>query len=374
MYTPMRKQSPTLVLTMLMLSRLSAFQTKIIRPALLRAHWSSSSSALGLAEDDHNYMMQAVECAKLGFGHTFPNPAVGCVLVQANSIIGQGFHPRAGYPHAEIFALFQASGHVSDGVVAALSVLEQGPDLELVQTLTKRYSAPEGPEQLFGRLFAEQDDPVTAYVTLEPCCHRGQTPPCAASLVSAGVNRVVVGVRDPNPRVDGGGVQLLEDAGIQVDFLPQQRNKEARACRDLVTNFCQRITPRDDVWPSDCYNELVSGAMRRKLRAQAGRLKQDGQLAQVSWGEGSVDHVEDVSLKPEWMEHLDAVLWDKELVLIRLNGAVAKKKEAKALGSLIADQLQAHVAQTLGHTCLLYRPAAKPVLDLESLVEEAKSN
>ena len=120
---------------------------------------------------DRYFMMLAIEQAKLGLYSTRPNPAVGCVIVQAEKVIGQGFHAKAGQPHAEVFALKGAG--------------------------TKALGA-------------------TAYVTLEPCSHMGRTPPCAQALVESGVKRVVVAGLDPNPQVAGRGVRLLEQAGIEV--------------------------------------------------------------------------------------------------------------------------------------------------------------
>jgi len=102
---------------------------------------------------------------------TRPNPAVGCVIVQSGEIVGQGFHPKAGEPHAEVFALSEAKSQAKG---------------------------------------------ATAYVTLEPCSHTGRTPPCALALIEAGVQRVVVAGLDPNPQVAGRGVALLEQAGIEV--------------------------------------------------------------------------------------------------------------------------------------------------------------
>lgn len=120
---------------------------------------------------DSYFMMLAIEQAKCGLYTTRPNPAVGCVIVQAEEVVGQGFHPKAGMSHAEVFAL-------KDAGVRALG--------------------------------------ATAYVTLEPCSHTGRTPPCAQALVEAGVKRVVVAGLDPNPQVAGRGVTLLEQAGIKV--------------------------------------------------------------------------------------------------------------------------------------------------------------
>ena len=121
---------------------------------------------------DAIYMQQAIELAKNGLYSTKPNPNVGCVLVKDGQVIGQGFHPRAGQPHAEVFALRQA---------------------------------------------AEQAQGATAYVTLEPCAHYGRTPPCAEALVKAQVKKVVIACLDPNPLVAGKGVAILKAAGIEVE-------------------------------------------------------------------------------------------------------------------------------------------------------------
>lgn len=121
------------------------------------------------------YMSRAIELAKKGRFTTRPNPNVGCVIVKDNQIIGEGFHYLAGQPHAEVFALRQAYEHDA--------------------------------KQLQG---------ATAYVTLEPCSHHGRTPPCADALIKAGISRVVIAVVDPNPKVDGGGIAKLQQAGIEV--------------------------------------------------------------------------------------------------------------------------------------------------------------
>ena len=120
---------------------------------------------------DNYFMMLAIEQARLGLYTTRPNPAVGCVIVQAERVVGQGFHPQAGMPHAEVFALEDAGDAALDS---------------------------------------------TAYVTLEPCSHTGRTPPCALALINAGIKRVVIAGLDPNPQVAGRGVALLEQAGIEV--------------------------------------------------------------------------------------------------------------------------------------------------------------
>lgn len=118
-----------------------------------------------------SYMHRAVELARKGLGNTAPNPPVGAVLVRDGGIVGAGYHPSAGQPHAEIYALREAGN------------MACGADL---------------------------------YVTLEPCCHRGRTGPCTDEVISAGVARVFVGVQDPNPLVAGKGIGQLREAGIEV--------------------------------------------------------------------------------------------------------------------------------------------------------------
>lgn len=135
-----------------------------------------------MMSQDHIWMQQAIELARRGQYSTKPNPNVGCVIVKDGKLMGEGFHPKAGQPHAEVFAL---------------------------------------------RAAGEQTQGATAYVTLEPCAHYGRTPPCAKGLVAAGVAKVVVACPDPNPLVAGKGVQILRDAGIQVEVgvLEQQAHQ-----------------------------------------------------------------------------------------------------------------------------------------------------
>lgn len=118
---------------------------------------------------DHNYMRRALELAALGQYTTHPNPNVGCVIVKDGHIVGEGWHRKAGEPHAEVHAL-RAAGEAARG--------------------------------------------ATAYVTLEPCSHYGRTPPCALALIEAGVSRVVSAMQDPNPLVAGKGLHLLAEAGV----------------------------------------------------------------------------------------------------------------------------------------------------------------
>lgn len=117
-------------------------------------------------------MGRALALAACGLGRVEPNPMVGCVIVRDGKIVGEGFHGHFGGPHAEVNAL-AAAGHRADG--------------------------------------------ATAYVTLEPCCHTGKTPPCTQALLQAGIKRVVVATQDPFPQVNGGGIAELTRFGVQCD-------------------------------------------------------------------------------------------------------------------------------------------------------------
>ncbi len=120
---------------------------------------------------DEYYMARALKLAQRGRFTTHPNPNVGCVIVKDGEIVGEGYHQRAGEPHAEVHAL---------------------------------------------RMAGEKAKGATAYVTLEPCSHHGRTPPCCDALIAAGVARVVASMQDPNPQVAGRGLYRLQQAGIDV--------------------------------------------------------------------------------------------------------------------------------------------------------------
>lgn len=122
--------------------------------------------------DDLNFMRNALTLARRGLGQVWPNPAVGCVLVRNGDVVGRGWTQPGGRPHAETEALARAG---------------------------------------------EQSRGAAAYVTLEPCSHHGKTAPCAQALIDGEISRAVVAVADPDPRVDGGGIKMLRDAGIEVD-------------------------------------------------------------------------------------------------------------------------------------------------------------
>ncbi len=141
--------------------------------------------------DDHRFMSRAIQLAERGLYTTDPNPRVGCVIVNKGTIVGEGWHQIAGEAHAEVNAL-TAAGHRAEG--------------------------------------------ATVYVSLEPCCHQGKTPPCTDALIAAKVERVVAAMQDPNPSVAGNGLQQLTNAGIMAEV----GLMEIQA-RDLNPGFIQRM-------------------------------------------------------------------------------------------------------------------------------------
>lgn len=145
-------------------------------------------------ELDEIYMRRAIELAVLGEGWCHPNPKVGAVIVKDGRIIGEGYHEKRGEPHAERNA------------IASLTESAEG---------------------------------ATIYVTLEPCCHHGKTPPCTEAIIENKIKRVVIGSRDPNPKVSGGGVKLLKEAGIEVveDFMREE-------CDEINPVFFHYITKK----------------------------------------------------------------------------------------------------------------------------------
>ncbi|XP_010254089.1 PREDICTED: riboflavin biosynthesis protein PYRD, chloroplastic isoform X2 [Nelumbo nucifera] len=142
-------------------------------------------------DEDRFYMRRCVQLAKTAIGCTSPNPMVGCVIVKDGNIVGEGFHPKAGQPHAEVFALRSAGDSSED---------------------------------------------ATAYVSLEPCNHYGRTPPCTEALIRAKVKRVVVGMVDPNPIVASKGVERLRESGIDVTV-----GVEEELCKNLNEAYIHRM-------------------------------------------------------------------------------------------------------------------------------------
>lgn len=195
---------------------------------------------------DEYFMHRALSLARRGLGFVRPNPMVGCVIVRDETIISEGWHSRYGQAHAEVAALepLRLSGNDAIG--------------------------------------------ATAYVTLEPCCHFGKTPPCAPRLVQEGIARVVVGMTDPNPRVDNGGIRILESAGVdvQVGILEDE-------CRRLNRGFIWRhmlgrpwvtiksaMTLDGDVACLDGSSKWITGYRARRM-SHLLRAEHDGVLVGI---------------------------------------------------------------------------------------------
>ena len=160
---------------------------------------------------DLDFMREALDLAQtVTADTTAPNPQVGCVLVESGKIVGRGFHPKAGEPHAEIFALRDAGATV-----------EREGDADHWSVASPLKNA-------------------TAYVTLEPCSHVGKTPPCCDALVAAGCARVVIGMSDPAPWVAGNGAQRLRDGGVEVEVL------EDAACLALLEGWVASLNLEKD--------------------------------------------------------------------------------------------------------------------------------
>ena len=185
---------------------------------------------------DEQFMVQALRLAKRAYGQTSPNPMVGAVLVQDGEVLGRGWHHRAGAPHAEIEALAEAA---------------------------RRQRSVSG---------------ATVYVTLEPCCTHGRTPPCTEALIRAGVRRVVVAAVDPNPRHAGQGLVRLREAGITVDsgVLEAESNRLNEAFNHWIVHRIPWVTAKSamtldgKIATASGQSKWITGP---KSRAHAQRLR-----------------------------------------------------------------------------------------------------
>lgn len=189
-----------------------------------------------MRETDHHFMRRALELAKLRKGLTHPNPTVGCVIVKDGKIIAEGYHEKAGMPHAEAVALEKAG---------------------------------------------TQAEGSTLYVTLEPCTHYGRTPPCTDAIIRAKVKRVVIATLDPNPLMSGRGVQKLREAGIDVcvgvledearelneDFFTYITQKRPYITLKLAQSIDGRIATKHG--ESQWITNQESRTFAHRLRAQA---------------------------------------------------------------------------------------------------------
>jgi len=168
---------------------------------------------LAFAEADIAYLERAAELAELGRGRTSPNPVVGAVIVRGQCVLGEGYHAGLGQDHAEVAALRDA--------------------------LRRAGRPAQGGVEQWGSEARAVCQGATLYVTLEPCCIYGRTPPCTEAVLAAGFSRVVVGVVDPNPAVNGKGIAMLRAAGVTVDLaegpLVNRLKRQNEGARKLFT-------------------------------------------------------------------------------------------------------------------------------------------
>ncbi len=210
-------------------------------------------------EDDKKFIRRAIELALLGEGYTDPNPMVGAVIVKDGRIIGEGYHRRYGDLHAERDA------------IARLKECAQGASM---------------------------------YVTLEPCCHHGKQPPCTEAVIEAGISRVFVGSRDPNPLVAGKGVKILREAGIEV-------------IEDCLREECDAVNPV-------FFKYITTGRPYVVLKYA---MTMDGKIATGSgaskWITGSSSREEVQRLRHKYMAimaGIGTVLADDPMLNVRIQG------------------------------------------------------
>ena len=212
------------------------------------------------ANDDIAFMQEALALARANLGRVWPNPSVGCVIVKNNEIVARGATAVGGRPHAEVVALDEAG------------------------------------EDSFG---------ATAYVTLEPCCHWGESPPCVEALLDSGVSRVVAALQDPDPRVNGLGLEQLREASVQVDIgVCEKEAYEVNAGffhrietgRPLVTFLDVDRIRMGDLFYAGSYYDAALSDLPAWLKSEPSKL--DGPLQVV---------VDDKSIAPATLREKSAV-------------------------------------------------------------------
>ncbi len=220
-------------------------------------------------------MRLALRLAEKGFGATSPNPMVGAVLVKAGKIIGRGWHRRAGLPHAEIEAL---------------------------QDAVMRGHKPRG---------------ATLYVTLEPCCTHGRTPPCTEAIISTGIRRVVIGATDPNPKHAGRGFKILRAAGVQV-------------VHGILGDECAKL--------NEAFNHWI--VHRTPLVTVKAGMTLDGKIATATGESKWITGEKARALAMKWRQGMDAILVGVNTILAdnpSLTFRPLKKQPQKLLRRIVLD-------------------------------------
>ncbi len=287
-----------------------------------------------MSNTDNNYMRHALALGARGLGRVWPNPAVGCVIVRDGRIVGRGWTGDGGRPHGETVALAQA-GKLAKG--------------------------------------------ATAFVTLEPCSHHGKTPPCADALITAGISRVVIATRDPDPRVSGQGIERLKATGIDVTtgVFEEQAMNSHRGFFSRITKSRPMVTLKlaasfdGRIATQTGESQWISGAEARRS-VHAMRARHDAVM--VGGGTARVDdptlNVRDIGVEHQpvrvvWSRHLD----------IPLQGKLAQSARDVPLWILHADDASTDICkawQGLGarlFPCATNQQQIEPVSALQALGE-----
>ncbi len=246
--------------------------------------------------------MKQFDLAKRGYGATSPNPMVGAVLVKNGKVIGRGWHRKAGLPHAEIEALRDAQ---------------------------KCGNNPKG---------------ATLYVTLEPCCTHGRTPPCTEAIIAAGIKRVVIGATDPNPKHAGKGFKILQRAGIEVDWWGETPSSPNQKRQKLGI---ERLSPHQKI-ASECtqLNEAFNHwiAHRTPLVTVKAAMTLDGKIATASgeskWITGEKARGYGMKLRQgsdAILVGVNTILADNPSLTFRTKQGARSKEQAKQLRRIVLD-------------------------------------
>jgi diaminohydroxyphosphoribosylaminopyrimidine deaminase/5-amino-6-(5-phosphoribosylamino)uracil reductase len=277
-----------------------------------------------------SYMTRALGLAEKGLGNTAPNPAVGCVIVKDGQIVGEGFHKAAGEPHAEVVALDDAGDTA------------EGSDL---------------------------------YVTLEPCCHHGRTPPCTEAIHHAGVQRVFYACQDPDPRVGGGGHRRLVELGHSVFRGPMERSaqdlnrayfKHKRTGLPYVT-LKMAMTLDGKVATRDGSSQWITGP---EARRQVHRMRGRNQLVMVGSGTACADDPR-LTCRIEGDGACDALIVDTS-ASTRPGARVFQRRDQSVCMIAVSEECDGDRCRRLTEcgAQLLPVPAGPDGLDLRSLLTQ----
>ncbi|MEJ5339554.1 MAG: bifunctional diaminohydroxyphosphoribosylaminopyrimidine deaminase/5-amino-6-(5-phosphoribosylamino)uracil reductase RibD [Aquificaceae bacterium] len=279
--------------------------------------------------DDLKFMKRALELALLRKGLTHPNPAVGCVIVKEGEIVAEGYHERAGMPHAEVVALERAGERAKD---------------------------------------------ATLYVTLEPCTHFGRTPPCTDAIIKAGIKRVVVATLDPNPLVSGRGVERLRNAGIEVQVGVLEEEAK-RLNEDFFTYITQKRPYITLKWAQSVDGSLATRTgdsqwiTSEESRAFAHRLRSEATAVLVGINTVLRDNPKLTVRAFEWERQPIRVVLDPQLRIPESCHLVQERESQTIIFTVSEDREKIKRLEDRGVKVLM-APAEGKKLDLKEVLRE----